>query len=71
MQFEAQQADLEKNLVFETLWVAQSMSWSIEYTLELGIDAYNNTVAFLKEQKEEMEKSMETGKIPQIKTLGR
>jgi len=69
LKMEAEQADIDEMLTFETLWVAQSMSWTIEYVLELGIDAYNNVIAFLLKQREEMEKRIGMP-IQDIRTLG-
>jgi len=69
LKMEAEQADIDEILTFETLWVAQSMSWTIEYVLELGIDTYNNVVAFLLKQKEETEKRIGIP-IQDIRTLG-
>lgn len=56
---------LEENMVNETLGVAQSMGWTIDYTMELGIDAYNYTVNYLVAQTEQTKKDE-----MEIRTLG-
>lgn len=52
----AQKEMLEENLVKETIAVAQAMNWTLEYVLNMGIDAYFYVVDFLNEQAKEMEK---------------
>ena len=57
--------DFQKKMIFETLGVCQAMNgWSIEYVLELGIDAYYVVVDFLIEQNEDWNQSEAMRNIP-------
>jgi len=57
----AAKADLEKNLINETISVAQAMHWDLEYVLNMGIDAYFYVTDFLVEQAKRSESS---GQMP-------
>lgn len=46
----------------ETIAVAQAMGWTLEYVLDMGIDAYFYTVDFLVEQVEQSK--LESPDIP-------
>lgn len=60
-----EKSKIEENMVNETLGVAQSMGWTIDYTMELGIDAYNYTINYLVAQTEQYK-----GEGKEIRTLG-
>jgi len=55
MKMMAERAEMEKNIVFETIFVAQEMNMKIEEVLELDAVVYNYIVQYLKEKYEKRE----------------
>ena len=57
MRLMAERAEMEKNLVFETIFVAQEMNMKVEEVLELDAIVYNYIVQYLKEKYEKREQA--------------
>ena len=53
MKLKALKEEMEWNMVRETVTVARWLNQSIEYVLDMGIDAYNYVVDMIVEENEE------------------
>ncbi len=60
LKLEAQRARIDKDLVFETILVAQEMHMSVDEVLELDIDVYNAIIEYLKEKYEKLAEANQT-----------
>ena len=62
LNLEAQRARLDKDLVFETIFVAQEMHMTVDGVLELDIEVYNAIVEYLREKYEKIAEANQINK---------
>ena len=67
---EAAERDFEINLVREIVLITKEMSWTIDYTLDLGILRYNQVKDAIAYSYEQQNKANSQGNKPSANTLG-